>query len=609
MTSKSSYAEPEATENASPKGSPFRKAKQLSEFSPTKGSLPASPSLPEFRSHVRTNSDVQGLVKRFEHLDVRDRDAEIAERSKKHELELRRAQIAREEAESDVRRMREEIRRLKREGDEGRDRERKVIKRLEVVTEEFTTFKDSHASQSSVYEKEVRKARKEAFKSSSEILKLKEELKSMRSTLNVAQSNLDMEKRKIQVREQQTFDAQYQLVAVQEELEKFQARMKIVEEEKEALKTSLKEEEVARIAAEGMIALPGGSQDDDLLSSPKRRSPGKRQPSPFSDDKENVGVVTKKMLELKRLEEQLEMEKIKREHAEELADFLRMECRFQCCNCQSTQPGHDEMLGISNAFAEAMENIRKSMRDVLCQPLRSDSVDVAMDENKTEIITRVEDDEDVEMEHAPEEAATGGAEHSFTMADVAPVPEHIAIPEAETPKAPHPTPIDPELEAEDDIPEAGSTTKVPLAPSSPQTPGAAQPPTPFHQQRSVRTITHTTTIPMHFTPVKPSSSCAIEDAEVIPPTPNPLSPRDRSGSAPTFDRAAALAAIAYRRGRAKSIANGHVTPRKQMIEGVSIKERRDISAPALGQQKTAGANHVKSSATVGRGAASAKRLA
>lgn len=137
MTSKSSFAEPETPENSSPKGSPFRKAKQLSEYSPTKGSLPLSPSLPEFssfKSHVRTNSDVQGLVKRFEHLDVRDREAEIAERSKKHELELRRAQIAREEAESDVKRMREEIRRLKREGDEGRDRERKVIKRLEALT-------------------------------------------------------------------------------------------------------------------------------------------------------------------------------------------------------------------------------------------------------------------------------------------------------------------------------------------------------------------------------------------------------------------------------------------------------------------------------------------
>lgn len=99
--------------------------------------LPTSPSLPEMsvfdRKHGRTNSDVQGLVKRFEHLDVRDRDAENNERRKRHELELRRAQIAREEAETDVKRLREEVRRLKKEGDDGRERERKVGKRLEVV--------------------------------------------------------------------------------------------------------------------------------------------------------------------------------------------------------------------------------------------------------------------------------------------------------------------------------------------------------------------------------------------------------------------------------------------------------------------------------------------
>lgn len=76
---------------------------------------------------------MQGLVKRFEHLDVRDRDAESAERRKRQEAELRRAQIAREEAESDVRRLREEVRRLKREADEERERERQVAKRLEAV--------------------------------------------------------------------------------------------------------------------------------------------------------------------------------------------------------------------------------------------------------------------------------------------------------------------------------------------------------------------------------------------------------------------------------------------------------------------------------------------
>ena len=141
---KSSYSTDfKAHENhTTPQGSPTRRVK-ASAFTdggtPTKVSgfvLPQSPSLPEIhalRSHVRTNSDVQGLVKRFEHLDVRDRDAESAERRQRQEAELRRAQIAREEAESDVKRLREEVRRLRKEGDDGRERERKVAKRLEVV--------------------------------------------------------------------------------------------------------------------------------------------------------------------------------------------------------------------------------------------------------------------------------------------------------------------------------------------------------------------------------------------------------------------------------------------------------------------------------------------
>lgn len=76
---------------------------------------------------------MQGLVKRFEHLDVRDKDAESAERKRRHEAELKRHVVAREEAESDVRRLREELRRMRKEGEEGRDRERRVGRRLEAV--------------------------------------------------------------------------------------------------------------------------------------------------------------------------------------------------------------------------------------------------------------------------------------------------------------------------------------------------------------------------------------------------------------------------------------------------------------------------------------------
>jgi hypothetical protein len=64
--------------------SPTRKANLFADYNPVTrtpspskevfvGGIAQSPSLPDFslRSHGRTNSDVQVLVKRFEHLDVR----------------------------------------------------------------------------------------------------------------------------------------------------------------------------------------------------------------------------------------------------------------------------------------------------------------------------------------------------------------------------------------------------------------------------------------------------------------------------------------------------------------------------------------------------------
>lgn len=444
----------------------------------------------------------------------------------------------------------------------------------------------------------MRKVRKEAFKSSSAVLKLQEELKSTRNSLRITQSGFDMEKRKVQQREQQTFDAQYQMVALQEELDRLKTHVKTVEQEKDALKTSLKEEEVARIAAEGMIALPLGNQEDDDLMSPqvmRRRSPHKRPQSPLSDDKENIGVVTKKMVEMKQVIEQLRQEKAKREEAEELAEFLRLECQFKCCGCRSRRTSGHDLLLKSGLFAEALENIRSTMRSIITPP-RSESGEAGISDSAVSIKPQPDAEpevepamEDIEMVQPEQPALEDEFERSMTMTgDDVDVDKHardaaneeaIMDDEEEEPIAPRPTPAEPALRSSRATTPSASTVKVPLAPSSPQTPGLIA--TPARPHGSVRTITTTTTIPMQFTPAKPT------DAENIPPT--VMSPqRDRSGSAPTFDRAAALAAIAYRRGRAKSIADGQMTPRKQMLEGqVNIKERRDISAPALGTQKSA----------------------
>jgi hypothetical protein len=543
-TSESDYPD---YENRSPTRSP-RKIKEMGY------TLPASPSLPEInafqRTHVRANSDVQNLVTRFEHLHVRDREAE----------KLRRAEIGREEAEQDVKRLREDVRRLKKEGDESRERERKVCKRLEVVMDEFAMFKEAQTSQLSIYEKEVRKVRKEAFKSSSAVLKLQEELKSTRNSLRITQSGLDMEKRRVQQRDQQTFDAQYQLVAIQEQLDKLRTHLHTVEQEREALKTSLKEEEVARIAAQGMIALPLGLHEDDDLSSPQvrrtRSQPLQKRPaSSLSDDKENAGVVTKKMVESKVLAEALRWETVRREQAEELADFLRLECHFKCCECRSRRDSVQDCSALREAFSETSRTAEEQSPETHQHLRRSVTLPAA--------------DEPAQRTPAPETSPDCPPEDQ-DMADEALVDDDEDLPTSPSTRPTTPPPL------------TATTIKVPLAPSSPLTPSVPHPTTPARLP-SLRTITTTTTIPMHFTPVAKApaapmlSSRGAPDSlpsltaprgDEIPPSPD----RGRSGSVPAVDREKALAMIAYRRGRAKSIAMGQATPRRIVVDA-----RRDIT--------------------------------
>lgn len=460
----------------------------------------------------------------------------------------------------------------------------------------------------------------------------------------------------MQQRDQDTFEAQYKLVAAQEEVDRLRGIFEMVEdnlrvalEENDALKKSLKEEEVARIAAEGMIALPTNSQsDDDLMSSSRRNSPAKRNGSPFSNDKENAGVVTKKMLDSKRFDQELARERQRRQHAEDLVEFLRLECHFRCCPCRSSDhAGHDQSLSVSGALGKAFEDVRSEMRAIL-KPSAADHEDHDMEvvegaksiesvktdieeESPTALEIKLEETPEIEMQEAfptKMEDAEEEIHRSVTMAEetadeklVRERMEDCAVddeelPEKETLQAPGPTPAaltpEPEMEVETereqeydiagDRTEAdegqgeekatptGTSTKVPLLPSSPDDDSptiTAQSSTPY---RSV-SRTYTTTIPMKFTPVKPAFAAARESGHVEEKhelTETTDSPRSRHGSAPTFDRAAALAAIAYRRGRAKSIADGQMTPRKQMLQ----TGRRDVSAPTLGQ---------KSKVTVGKG--------
>lgn len=575
------------------------------------GKLPQSPSLPEFAKgsidpsvffsngtstppsrHSRNHSEahVQGMVARFDALTIKDY-------RQRDEVAIKRVEMAREMAElerdrckkellerqEDVKKTKEEARRLRKELEEMKERERRVVKRLDVVMEELHRAKENHNLAVGIYEKEIRKAKKEAFKSGSGMVKLQEELKATRASLNVVKANLETEKSKSGKREQDAFTAQYQLVGLQEELLKAQERLKVVEEERDALKTSLKEEEIAKIAAEGQIALPPDEDEDDLASPMK--SPRKPMPSD-SEDKENIVPRRKgQRTELKSLQEELVLERRMRERAQEQVDFMKMECQFQCCSCrlaerQGIRYIHDD------SFSSEMERIKQAL-PIIAAPPEDEAVDVDMDWT---IVPESTNDR-------------RSGRKTATLIDISsPKQENLAL----------------EEEFDDTHNEAGSilnpneviagnlhdvhnenlsTTSEAMKvfpeepvdqPSSPRSQSpteSSQPPqTPI--QHEFRTVTTTTTIPITFSPFQPSDLTQPSTPMTVahPPLSQVLeSPFPSKAFRPdgTLDREAALEQIRQRRGRARSVAMGYTTPKKQMVEVVGPNGRRDISAPTL----------------------------
>ncbi|KAJ3574995.1 hypothetical protein NPX13_g4189 [Xylaria arbuscula] len=244
-----------------------------------------NPMAASLRDSAQRDSDVHDKIRQFNNLSHLPPGTTSASMSKQLErmtadAALKRAMIGREEAESEMRRYREESRLLRRQVDEGRERERKVGERLETVMESYGRAKETYSHTHAIWEKEIRRARKETFKSQSTIVKIQEELKAARVTLKSAEECLAREKELSKAREQEAFAARYQLVELQQELDKAQERIIFLEEERDAFKAAAQSEEVARIAAEGRIPLPPEEPDSEFAS-PRKSFGGRESLSSF----------------------------------------------------------------------------------------------------------------------------------------------------------------------------------------------------------------------------------------------------------------------------------------------------------------------------------------
>ena len=404
---------------------------------------------------------------------------------------------------------------------------------------------------------------------------------------------VEVQRRKVDGREQEVFAAQYQNVGLQEELDKLGHQLKAIEEERDALRTSLKQEEVARIAAEGKIPLPV-SQEPDEFSSPKKKQVKqdflKDNDDPTTmDDSEKLTV----------LRAAYKREHRRRQDADDHIHFMKMECQFRCCPCRLAENKgkafvHDKSAveGIAATAGEAEQTLQEETESTLhvgvvgmensppaqemsprsttptpdqlsktlpSEQLKSPSTASTPRFNKTSVpATPQSSSNQEEPESLIQFSPTSGTFRTARLPSIGSSPHEnsqaLDIPQT-------PTAL---LRFSPQYPTTSTTLPVQLPEET--TPVAPNPP----KQRFPTTPRPLPIPPPHTTHIANTLTTSIPLAEALSPV--PFTP------SATMSREEALEQIRQRRGRARSIAAGHATPRKQMVDLGGL--RRDISAPA-----------------------------
>lgn len=396
-------------------------------------------------------------------------------------------------------------------------------------------------------------------------MKLQEELKTMRNRYTLMREEVDVQKRKNENREQETFSSRYELVGLQGELDQLRQQMNAVEEERDALRTSLKQEEVARIAAEGKMPLPTSQKTDEVASPNKRR----RESVKENVDPEAIEVEEEDETEI--LKGELRMERRMRTNAEKLIDFMKMECQFQCCACRlAEQAGtryiHDGSLEkqMEKVWASIPKGIVNNGRPSIpppepsvstpSSPLRRPSLNGQTTEMlinfspSTTTFFKTSSPAKQDVPKLPQLLPEDPNEE-----DIVSIMYDVETPPAPPPEAPpHPTPT-----ASSYFPPQEQILHTQRTPRL-----LPHPPPTLHSS----TARHTSTIRSVTYPVHTTTTS-------IPLAPIPVSPER------TITRDEALEQIRQRRGRARSIAAANGTPRKGLVMGTP-DARRNASAPA-----------------------------
>ncbi|KAL3424177.1 hypothetical protein PVAG01_03458 [Phlyctema vagabunda] len=551
--------------------------------SPTRGSLNGG----RYRENHGRDSSVHEKISAFNSLGASQQDKKMLEQA----AQLKRAMLGREEAirargeadqqrdfakselrkyENECKKLSQQLGMLMKKLDEGKARELIVCQKLETRQEELGQSREKYQHTKAEWEKEVRRLRKEAFKSQSMMVKLQEELKAARLAHKIVSNDFDAEKQRSKTREQEAFEARYQLVGVQEELAQMAEKVKLVEQERDALRMIAKNEEIARIAAEGRLPLPRLPECDEFASPKKARR---------SLDPVTVLSSAASEEELQELKMLLKWERQNAARAHDRIEFLEAECRLVGTLQKDTEIAHavpaielNHETGIpTRPASEAPSDSEDEPRMThIFIPAEGIFKAVPLPENSLSSPTKKA------IDRSPSSEREGGREL------------HARTPSCEPPSLA----IIQDINTRASLQSLFDAPQGPVYPSQPLTNDEniisdESEGTTFNPSEkfgnltpTFHTISTTTRIPL-------ADPADLDSKTILKPT-RP----DFDSFNPTMTREEALARIQERRGRARSLAQGTMTPRKQMVEGGGA--RRDISAPAFRSGKERGRPQVRS---------------
>ncbi|KAJ9480656.1 hypothetical protein VN97_g12886, partial [Penicillium thymicola] len=315
--------------------------------------IPASPSLPSdlLTLHHKSTRGVSEVQAKVAFLNGLSRGGSPAN-SAANNAALQRAILGREEAESALATAQEDL-------SEAQTRERRISERLESLLEELHGTKERQAHERSIFEKEIRKARKEAFRAGSTLVKLQEELKQAKSEVRALKDEVGAEREAKDKAKQEAFERAYALAGLTEELEVLKEKFRALETDNrsstlEVRAHEIRKEDFGRLsiaegdlaflttprrpkrAAAGSVRSPAPTRQEDHAEATPPKRPRLSDFTPMTESKQPESEAGAEVDEdlLDGMKEELDFERRRRVAAEDMVHFLNIECQFERCSCR-----------------------------------------------------------------------------------------------------------------------------------------------------------------------------------------------------------------------------------------------------------------------------------